>query len=294
MKDFKPVEIGDREKVVKLLENFDCPTLEYNFTTMFIWQKIYGIEICEHNGFLHERTGDNVFLFPAGNGDIKKETDFIIDISSKTGKPLKFFSLSPSHKEFLETNYPGRFNFEEIRDSEDYIYTSESLRNLAGKKLSSKRNHINRFIENNPQWRYEAFNDINIEEAMNMHDKWCEGVNCNESQSLQEETCAVKRAFKYYNELGLLGGILRIDSGVCAFSMGDRLNDSTFLIHIEKAFADIQGAYPMINKQFVINNCDGYEFINREDDTGDEGLRKAKLSYRPFKLMTKYRAVEMG
>ena len=293
MKDFKPVEISDREKVIKLLDNFDCPTLEYNFTTMFIWQKIYGIEICEHNGFLHERTGDNVFLFPAGKGDIKKETDFIIDISSKTGKALRFFSLSPLHKEFLEANYPGRFSFEEIRNSEDYIYTSESLRTLAGKKLSSKRNHINRFIENNPEWRYEAFNDINIAEAVNMHDKWCEGANCDGSESLQEETCAVKRAFKYYNELGLSGGVLRIDSGVCAFSMGDRLNNSTFLVHIEKAFADIQGAYPMINKQFVINNCDGYEFVNREDDTGDEGLRKAKLSYCPYKLMSKYKAVEV-
>ena len=101
MSEFKKARLEDKKEIDEVLKHCPCPSLEYNFTTMFIWQKIYGIEICEHNGFLHERTGDNVFLFPAGKGDIKKETDFIIDISSKTGKALRFFSLSPLHKEFL-------------------------------------------------------------------------------------------------------------------------------------------------------------------------------------------------
>ncbi len=293
MKEFKPVEISDREWVSNILDKYECPTLEYNFTTMFIWQKIYNIQILEHNGFLHERMGKNRmhYLFPAGAGNVKEEIDFLFN--QQNGEKLSMFSINPDQKNFLEENYPGQFEFEEVRDSADYIYTAESLRSLTGKKLASKRNHINRFVENNPEWKYESLNDENIKEAMLMHDKWCESLDCESDKSLYDETCAVKRAFRYYKELGLTGGMIRINTGICAFSMGDKLNDKTFLVHIEKAFADIQGAYPMINKQFVINNCDGFEFINREDDTGDEGLRRAKLSYNPYKIALKYNAKEI-
>lgn len=295
MKEFKPVEISDREWVVNILNKYECPTLEYSFTTMFIWQKIYNIEILEHNGFLHERMGENKkhYLFPAGIGDKAAEIDFLFGEAKKRGEKLSMFSINADQKAFLEENYQGCFEFKQVRDSADYIYTEESLRTLTGKKLAAKRNHINRFMENNPEWKYESLNDENIKEAINMHNKWCEGLDCENDKSLYDETCAVKRAFKYYKELELVGGMLRIDSGICAFSIGDKLNDNTFLVHIEKAFADIQGAYPMINKQFVINNCNGFEFINREDDAGDEGLRRAKLSYNPYKITVKYNAKEI-
>ena len=102
----------------------------------------------------------------------------------------------------------------------------------------------------------------------------------------------VKKALKYYHELQLSGGLIRANGQVVAFSLGDRLNDKTFLVHIEKAFANITGAYQIINREFVLNNCMDYEFVNREDDTGDESLRKAKLSYRPYEIVKKYVAKE--
>ena len=108
-----------------------------------------------------------------------------------------------------------------------------------------------------------------------------------------DEGKAVKKAIKYYKELGLSGGVIRANGKIVAFSMGDRLNDDTFLVHIEKAFYDIQGAYPMINKQFVIANCDEFQYVNREEDAGDEGLRKAKLSYRPHIILRKFYAKDI-
>ncbi len=291
---FKKVEISDRDWIVKILEKSPCPSLEYNFTTMFLWQKIYDIRVLEHNSFLLLVSGIDrkSFLFPIGTGDIKKETDFLMEYAKENSFPVRFYSLSPENKAFLEEIYPDKFEFFEDRDSGDYVYSKESLENLTGKKLASKRNHINRFIENYPEWRYEPITDENIKEAMAMHNAWCEASGCDEEEGLYDETCAVRRAFKYYNELCLSGGMIRTRDGICAFSMGDKLNDKTFLVHIEKAFSDVQGAYPMINKQFVINNCDGFEYINREEDTGDEGLRKAKLSYKPIEIIKKYYAVE--
>ena len=291
---FKKVEISDKEWVDEILKKSDCPSLEYNFTTLFIWQKIYNIEIARKNDWLFVKSGKKKqsFLFPVGSGDAGEALNELEEYSRQNNMAMDFYSLSKKGCEFLENQYPGRYTFTEKRDTFDYVYTSESLATLSGKKLSSKRNHINRFIENNPDWVYEEIDSSNIAEAATMHSLWCDKAECDSDESLAEETCAVKRAFKYYSELGLSGGILRTDGKVVAFTMGDELNESTFLVHIEKAYAEVQGAYPMINKQFVINNCQGYDYINREDDTGDEGLRKAKLSYRPVMLVEKYTAEE--
>ena len=102
----------------------------------------------------------------------------------------------------------------------------------------------------------------------------------------------VKRSLEYYNELVLSGGLIRAGGRFVAFALGDKLNETTFLVHIEKAFAEITGAYQIINREFVLHNCMDYEFVNREDDTGDENLRKAKLSYRPWEIVKKFSAKE--
>jgi hypothetical protein len=94
-----------------------------------------------------------------------------------------------------------------------------------------------------------------------------------------------------FKELKLVGGLLRIDGEVVAFTIGEPLNSTTFVVHVEKAYSEIQGAYPMINQQFVIHECEDYEYVNREEDLGEEGLRKAKMSYYPEIILDKYRAI---
>ena len=172
--DFKKVEISDKELVDGILKNFDCPCLEYNFTTLFIWQKIYNTEILVRNGFLHAMSGKTKksFLFPAGSGDLKKEIDFLDSFSKSNGIPLCFHSVTESQKEFLEIEYPGKFSFSEDRDSGDYVYSAEKLKTLTGKKLAAKRNHINRFVENHPEWEYVKLTSANLQEAVDMHIKW--------------------------------------------------------------------------------------------------------------------------
>lgn len=296
MLKFKKIELADKEWIDKILLTTSRPSLEYNFTTLFIWQSIYNTSAAEKDGFLFIMAGKTSeyrgFMFPMGTGDVKKALGELDAYCKKENMPMIFYSLEKEHCEILESLYPGRFEFEESRDDEDYIYTAESLRTLTGKKLSSKRNHINRFVENNPDWTYEEMNRDNIPEAMDMHMQWCDNMDCKGNAGLQDETCAVRRAFKYFDELGLSGGILRAGGKIVAFTMGDELNENTFIVHIEKAYAEVQGAYPMINKQFVIHTCDNYEFVDREEDTGEEGLRRAKLSYQPYRLAIKYNAEE--
>ena len=289
MSEFKKARIEDKGEIEQILNKCPCPSLEYNFTTLFLWQDIFDMEYKIEDEVLYIRSGADKksYLFPCGRGDIDNAVTKLLE-----EEKIQFYSISEENKEYLEKKASGRFEFFEKRNDGDYVYLCESLATLKGKKLSAKRNHINRFTAENPDWRYEPITSENIQEVKNMHEKWCEIVDDGTKKGLSKESEVVKKALKYYDELGLSGGLIRTKGEVVAFSLGDRLNDKTFLVHIEKAFANITGAYQIINREFVLNNCMDYEFINREDDTGDESLRKAKLSYRPFEIVKKYVAKE--
>ena len=289
MNTFKSPQISDKIWVDEILKSYCAPSMEYSFSTMFLWSDIYKTKIRKYKSCLLARFGDNLYFFPAGGveEDIKSAVDWILKNASS---PVIFSGLSENNKQFLEKNYDCIFTFSENRDYGDYIYTTEQLSSLKGKKLSSKRNHINRFLENNPDWCYEKIDSSNIEEVLKMHSEWEIMADSQNNKGLLQEGDVVRKALKYYDELGLSGGLIRSGGRVIAFSLGDELNSDTFLVHIEKAFYDIQGAYPIINREFVKANCMDYKFVNREDDTGDEGLRKAKLSYCPHEILKKYKA----
>ena len=201
-------------------------------------------------------------------------------------------SIEEADREFLEKYFSGIFQIEENRDSFDYIYTVDKLTSLAGKKLHGKRNHIARF-KDNEDWSYEPMTAENKQECYDMNLKWCDRRACKWNEDKSDEQCALNQAMKYFDALHLEGGILRKAGEIVAFTIGERLNSDTYVVHFEKAFPEIQGAYPMINQQFVMHNCQEYSYVNREDDAGDEGLRKAKLSYYPDILLKNYTAREI-
>ncbi len=296
MLQLREIKIEDKEWFDSFVIKNGYGTLEYNFTTAFIWRKIFNTKACEADGCLicMADIKKPSFLYPCGDGDKKSAIDKIISYCADMGMKTFFHGVSEKAREELEKMYPDKFEFAEDRDSGDYIYETQSLMTLSGKKLSAKRNHINRFEENYPDWKYEPITKENIDEAYQMNLKWCDGEDCQNDEGLRNEACAVRQAFKYFFDLKLDGGLLRAGGQVVAFSMGDKLDNDIYLVHIEKAFADINGAYPMINKQFVINNASGYKYVDREDDAGVEGLRRAKLSYRPYAVAKKYIARYIG
>lgn len=292
MLNFKKAELKDKDEIERLLLCSPCSSMEYNFTLLFIWQNQYGMEFAIEDDVLFIRSGRSKksYLFPCGSGDLKGAVDKLFEFCD-TG--LQFYSLTTWQKEFLEREYPNKFVFAENRNMGDYVYLAENLINLKGKKLSSKRNHINKFLAENPDWSYEKITAKNLDEVKKMHDKWCKMQDISERKGLKEETEAVKIALSNYEELNLSGGLIRVGGEVVAFSVGDKLNSDTFLVHIEKAFGYINGAYTIINREFVKNNCTGFTYINREDDAADEGLRRAKLSYQPYEIVKKYNAKEV-
>lgn len=261
-----------------------------------LWAKHYNTQIAFWEGNL-------VFRSMAENGEYsyacnllcaskpKQLFDRIVEVAGENHQPFVLYCVDEEERNQIEEWYPGIYQISYDRNNSDYIYLREKLATLAGKKLHGKRNHIHRFEEQNPDWKYETISDGNEEECARMAMKWCIRNCMDEEDRIEydkvDESKLVVYAIRHRTELGMIGGALRVKGEIIAITLGERLTDDTFVVHFEKAFPEIQGAYPMINREFVRHELSEYTYVNREEDLGLEGLRKAKLSYRPEMIFNK-------
>ena len=293
---FKPIDFSDKAEAEPYLKATNTRMCEHCFTDLYIWSKHYGTEICIQDDFLFVKAGANTdephYLAPIGFGNMANGLSLIMEHARQNGNSFPMYGISAEIKAEMETAMPGKFTFTEMRDKADYIYYANDLITLGGKKLHAKRNFINRFTNDN-KGRYEfcEIDDGNLAEVVEFHKKWCIQNGCHEDVSLHGEKCAVALGLKRRRELNLLTGVLYLDGKVVAYSFGSQMSDDTVVVQIEKADHTVDGAYPMINRLFAERHCRNVEFVNREEDMGLEGLRKAKLSYHPVFLLMKYRAV---
>ncbi|MHC1787613.1 MAG: DUF2156 domain-containing protein [Christensenellales bacterium] len=293
---FHPLTLADRDWMEACLRQGHRGSLEYSFSSNFLWREVYKLQVARFRDYaiVLSDPDDPTYIFPLGRGPLQPVLTALLAHAGSRGAGLRFNTVLEEDRLRLEALYPGRFQFEALRHYSDYIYETGRLATLSGKKLANKRNGINKFMMENRDWTFEEISPANIDEVHAMSLAWCQLAGCSDNQSLFEESCAVEQAFSHFFQLKLDGGLLRIAGKVVAYSMGDSLNEDVYLAHIEKAYDEIPGLYQMINQQFVQRFALGHKFVNREDDTGDEGLRKAKLSYDPAYLVSKYSAVLQG
>lgn len=285
---WKPITLEDKELIrhyYKVTKHKNC---EFTFSNNLLWSPYYGIRYAIIEDMLVFIAYDSTFsvTYPMGEHDVKKTLDILMDYMKSQGKEFRMHLISPVQFEKLEEFYPGLFEIEYNRDDADYIYETEKMISLSGKKLHSKRNHINKFKETYQNWQYESITDENVEECIAMAHEWKE-FNEFDSESKEAEFEVTLGSLRLRKELDLVGGLIRVDGKVIAFTLGEGCCECTFIVHIEKAFGHIQGAYPLINQQFLEHEASGYQYVNREEDAGSEGLRKAKLSYYPVCLAEK-------
>lgn len=289
---FKKVELEDRELLEYYLKKKAYRSCELVFPNIYLWSRKYPTEyaiVADTLIFCRVTEEKEISItFPAGEVEqVREALDIMQQWFEEQKSEFRMHLVQKSEFELLNLWYPGEFEIEYDRDSADYVYETEKLITLAGKKLHGKRNHINKFKKSNTDWRYEPITKENVEDCFQMALKWRNINQCEWDVEKRDEMCVTLNALRLLEELKLTGGLIRLEGDVIAFAVGEPLNPDTFVVHIEKAFADIQGAYPMINQQFAANAAKDYLYINREEDTGSEGLRKAKLSYRPVFLVDK-------
>ena len=285
---FNQPKIEDLNWLKDIIDESQPTSCDYALGNIIGWSSHYGAKVRQIDGCLVSKIDKNdLFGYPKGKNHIQA----LKTIMNEYEYP-SFYGLVEEETKELNSLYPSLYSFYESRDSFDYIYRVDELAKLEGKKYHSKRNHI-AYFERNYSWNYEEINSDNISECIEMNNEWFELNYDKDPFGLENESEVLDLLFKNYERFGFKGGLLRIDGKVIAFTFGEELNKKTFNTHFEKAFSDIRGAYPMINMQFAFNSLTDYEFVNREDDVGSEGLRKAKLSYHPFDLIKKYTAVRI-
>jgi len=231
------------------------------------------------------------YLIPImrGGGCVDASLDRLKAEAELGNYPLVIMGITPQCREHLEAVSPGAFTFLEDEGNADYIYLRERLVSLSGKSLQSKRNHINKFEKLYPDYSYEPITKGDCAECLAVEQEWLRQHGTEEDEDKEQEV--IQRLFDHFDELGLSGGILRVAGQVVAFTLGSPINETTFGVHIEKANRDYDGSYTMINKLFASTIPEQYVYVNREEDLGLEGLRKAKLSYKPETILPKIAAV---
>ena len=291
MIDFQPLALEQKERYEKYLHAGGERGCEYSFVNLYLWGRQKATVLGDNLVLFSQFNRKSVYLFPVGTGDKKPALDAIIEDAKKRGIPCRLVGLIQDDCALLESLYPGQLRYHFDRDSFDYIYDIDDLADLKGRKFQKKRNHLNRFREQNPGYRLEPITEENLPEVEALVNRWYElRLQENPHGDYHMERAALKKALEQREALGLEGLLLRTGDGVVAMTMGSRLREDTFDIHFEKALDVADGAYAAINNGFAAYLREKYpevRYLNREDDLGLEGLRKAKLSYCPHHMVEK-------
>ncbi|MBR5754043.1 MAG: DUF2156 domain-containing protein [Clostridia bacterium] len=281
-------ELSDKEWIRNALMYSGRNGADFCFGVIYMWSPVLGYRIAQVDGMLVVRGGAGSYSLPAGDGDC---TELLREMMADTAEPLKLHAVCEYQKQWLEESFPGAFLFTEDRDQEDYIYSVRDLADLSGKKYHGKRNHCS-YFEKTYDWTYEEMTGETALECLEYSREWLRQNPDKRDAGPDGEFRAIERALPNFDALDFRGGILRIEGNIVGYTFGEPINDRVFCIHVEKADGSVRGAYPMINREFARNTISDFELVNREEDMGIEGLRRAKLSYHPVELLVKYRAVQ--
>lgn len=289
MLEFKRICADDYESYNKYRALDVTYASEGVFATMFIWDKYYNLEVAENGEFFFIRFNikgkESAFFFPIGKGDLKKAINELWEYSSSKGERLRFLLASRENTDKLLEIHPDKFSAQPDRNCFDYVYLTEKMITLSGKKLHSKRNHLNYFFENYDYEYIEVKEKSLLEECAK---KAYALISAKTKNRNSFELGAMERYFENYFNFNQKGGAIIIDGEIAAMTFGERLNGETALIQIELADEKYRGAYQAINKLFCEKEWKDCLYVNREEDMGIEGLRKAKTSYQPEFLVEKY------
>ena len=298
--DFSHITTAERERYESLLFNQGVRGCEFSFANLYLWGRQNIAFVGDFALMFSQFDRRSVYPYPLGTGDIRAAVDAIIEDAESRGIPCRITGILEQEKELLESLYPSRFRFHSAKGSYDYVYDVNDLADLQGKKYHPKRNHLNRFVEAYPDYRAVPIDEENKTLAREFVMRWFdERLSENPDADYHMERAAIERAFRDYTALGLEGLMLIAGGEVLGITMASRLSCDTFDVHFEKARADIQGAYVAINyslARYIREKYPEVKYLDREEDMGLEGLRRAKRSYHPHHMVKKYWAclLEVG
>lgn len=287
--NFKDITLDDKDTINKYLRQSPRLCSDLTFTNLFMWRKSYNIRFAEADGvlFVSHRHGDTA---AAVTPVFCENESFKAAVESRIGKaPFKIYG--ESELELILNAFPDTFEITEDRDSFDYVYGVRDLTELSGKAYHSKKNHINKFCSLY-NYRYEHMTPEYRSRCTRLFEGWYR-TKAETVEGADEQLEAVLELLENWEQLDIVGGCITVDENMVAFSFGEKLcsDPSCAVIHLEHADTAYRGSYAMINRLFLQHEFRDLEYVNREEDMGLEGLRRAKLSYKPAFMVKKYTAV---
>ena len=325
MLHFRPPEISDRIAVTSAVAEAGYMGSDASFANIYLLRKKYGTEIALQEGFLFRyyngQGSRRGYAFPLGGDDPRKALDLIVVDARETGRPLEFCLVDEPRAQILRDYFSMSasvtIRFAENRGDSDYLYSAESLANLPGTTYRKKRNHISRFSRTYADYELREITRENLAAALQVEKLWmnngaaaessepCEpSCECEEAaraersedeKSRLAEYCAIEEALQNFEALGMKGAVLYVEGKPVGMTMASQIIPSVWDIHFEKVIDEYanDGGYAVINKMFAAT-LSGARLINREEDIGIDGLRKAKLSYYPLTILDKCHATVLS
>lgn len=297
MLKFKDITLDSIDEIRPFLFKQNYRTCDYTIGGIMMWSEFFDYKYCIYKDMLYiignsaKNYADKPFAVPVGYGDFKGSVLLLWDYCIKNNIPLSFSAVPKEAVPALKSVF--RINVERLENWSDYLYNSSDLSTYKGRKYNRKRNHVNKFMKNYPDFEYERITPGNIIAVKEFFSLFQNYVSKNNDIFRNEEKM-VKVVLNNYSAFGFVGGVLKVGGKVVAFTIGEVVNDTLF-IHIEKASREYAGIYETLSLLFARDLTDkNIEYINREEDVGDEGLRKSKMSYNPIALLDKYNVEVMG
>jgi len=284
--DFEPIRIEKAQTYQQYLQRTPQVASDYSFANIWGWAREYDLEWAFDGDlvWLRQNAPRTVYWAPVGPWD---EIDWPATCRKDDLEPG--FTRVPERLAELWRQQAGdMLAIEEERANWDYVYDVEELVTLRGNRFHKKKNLLNQFKKKS-DYRFESFSAAMIDQALALQDDWCTWRDCEDVDVLAAENRAIQRVFIDWDHFPeLLGGAILVEDMIVAYTIAEPLDKDTVVIHFEKGCPAHKGIYQAINQMFLESLEGRFRFVNREQDLGDEGLRKAKMSYHPVDFNKKY------
>ena len=291
MLEFTKLTLADIRKIRPYFPYSKNKICDNTVGSAFMWRDYFEVEYAEHNdtvifkAVVKYHNSITAFSPPLGK-DYRGSIEAVVEYCRHHGLETVFYNATEDDLTLLGAIF-NEFQAIKYEDWSDYLYRAADLVTLAGRKFSGQRNHINYFKKAFEGYAFEEITNDNIADVIEFYDKLTSRLS-KDSNVYSEEQAKTVETLVNFSSYGLLGGMIRVNGSIVAFSLGEIVNNVLF-IHVEKADTQYRGAYQVINNEFAKHFCsDGVEFINREEDVGDEGLRTSKKSYHPYRILDKH------
>ena len=286
---FAPLDISHRGAIDDALVAEPPEVSELNFAEIFAWHGVRQTRISELDGALClfiTRHGKRCFYPPLDARQPAAAMRSMLLWLREQGEEGFVYGLTG--RQAADAAATGELLAEEDPDNADYVYRTQDLIHLPGHQYDGKRNHLRNFMRSY-DFAYAEIEPRVLSEVVDFQRRWFAGRSRPDLPGLAAEDRAVHDLLRHYPELPVTGATIRVDGRIEAFAIGSQLNQDTALVVVEKANSQIRGLYQAMNQMFCENTLSRYAWVNREQDAGDPGLRRAKLSYCPHHMVAKYR-----